>query len=67
MEDFDVAVSSIVVAGGHNQGVAASPVDGSAWSTKNGARLEWSVKSLYNDLYHWICIHYQRYSGVFYS
>ena len=27
--------------------------------SKNGARLEWWVKSLYNDLYHWICIHYQ--------
>ena len=39
MEDFDVAVSSIVVAGGHNQGVAASPVDGSAWSTRRPQHL----------------------------
>ena len=26
--------------------------------SKNGARLEWWVKSLYNDLYHWMRIHY---------
>ena len=27
--------------------------------SKNGARLEWWVKDLYNDSYHWIRIHYQ--------
>jgi len=27
--------------------------------SKNGARLEWWVKDLYNDSYHWMCIHYQ--------
>ena len=26
--------------------------------SKNGARLEWCVKNLYNDLYHWIRILY---------
>ena len=27
--------------------------------SKNGARLEWWIKDLYNDSYHWIRIHYQ--------
>ena len=26
--------------------------------SKNGARLEWWVKSLYKDLYHWMRLHY---------
>ena len=36
-------------------------VDGylSVSDSKNGARLEWWVKDLYNDSYHWIRIHYQ--------
>ena len=34
--------------------------------SKNGARLEWWVKSLYNDLYHWIRIHYQITKIIFF-
>ena len=35
--------------------------------SKNGARLEWWVKSFYNDSYHWICICYQITKNILYG